>query len=296
MICEKISLYAENEKIYYMKYLLDNSPEIEEGRMRPAMIVCPGGGYLVTSDREAEPVAMHYLNQGYQTFVLRYSTASTGGCVYQASLFDLCELMKVIREHAEEWHIDKDKIGIIGFSAGGHLCASLAVHWQDDFIREKFGAESEIFRPNAVILAYPVLDFIYQQSACEKDPGVHNIQLEDGGSLYEHMQKANKALAGDCISKERFKEISPIYYISKKIPPIFIWHTSRDDLVYVGNSLLFAHELEKSGMPFELHIFETGPHGMSLANKNSSHSEGLISEDVNKWTELADRFLKRHFK
>lgn len=297
MICEKCLLEEKNEQVYFMKYLLDNSPDIELNRKHPAMIVCPGGGYLGTSDREAEPVAVYYLNRGFQVFVLRYNTEKTGDARYPRPLYDICKMMKIIHENSTEWNIAPDKIGIVGFSAGAHLCASLAVHWQDEFIKEHFHEEdSRIFRPDAVILGYPVTDYLYQTEVGEERLDRIKIDTVLGTTMYDFMRKVNIAIAGGDPSEKIMKELSPAYYVTSMTPPVFIWHTSEDEMVYVGNSLKFAHELEKKGVPFELHVFEKGPHGLALANHNSADSPETINEDAQKWTELADCFLKRHLR
>lgn len=103
MNVEKCGLKPDNEKVYYTKYLIDNSPEIETGRRHPAMIVCPGGGYLMTSDREAEPVALYFLAQGYQAFVLRYTTADRGDATFPNSLFDLAEMIDQIFQYRRNY-------------------------------------------------------------------------------------------------------------------------------------------------------------------------------------------------
>lgn len=294
MIVEKVSLWGEEKQAYYVKYLLEKSEEYWKDKRRPAMIVCPGGGYLMTSDREGEPVAMHYLNQGYQAFVLRYTSKDKGDSTYPNCLYDLAQMISLVRENAEEWNIDPDKIGIIGFSAGGHLCASLAAHWQDDFLREKLGKPSEQYRPNAVILGYPVLDFITQQEETKNDPTAEIVDPQWGHSKASFMKIADQALAGNDLSPERFYEVSPINHITEKVPPIFIWHTATDGLVYVTQSMKFAIALKHHNVPFELHIFEEGDHGLSLANEVTASHPGHIMNDVALWTEQADRFIKRH--
>ncbi len=295
MIFERCNLEPDNDKIYYAKYLLDNSEEIDVTRKHPAMIVCPGGGYLGTSDREAEPVAMHYLNKGYQTFVLRYNTAATGNSVWPNPLYDLCKMILIIREHSEAWHIDQDKIGIIGFSAGAHLCASLAVYWQDDWLKDRLDLEdSRVLRPAAVVLGYPLTDNIFQNETAAKRDDMKDIDPKSGISKQEFMETANTAILGADKSDERLREFSPRYHVTEYTPPVFLWHTAADSLVYVGNSLLFARELEKHEVPFELHIFETGEHGLSLANKNTADKPEMINAATGKWVELADIFLERH--
>lgn len=295
MICEKVFL-NERENIFFVKYLLDNSKEIEEKRRHPAMIVCPGGGYLGLSEREAEPIAMHFLARGYQAFVLNYSVGDSGEAVYPKPLYDIAKMIMTIREHSQEWNVDSDKIGIIGFSAGAHLCANLSVHWKDEFLKTYFDlSDSEIIKPNVAILAYPVTDYIYQdQLGNEREEFKESDPVLGGLSRYDYMKNVNQALLGTDHSEERMREVSPINYVSKDVPPTFIWHTAKDQLVFVGNSLKYAMELEKYHIPFELHVFENGQHGLALADYTTSGTTEMIDKNVACWAELADSFLERH--
>ena len=121
---------------------------------RPVVVICPGGGYEMTSDREAEPIAMQYLARGYHAVILRYSVAPAR---YPLALMQLAKTVAYLREHAGEFHIDTDKIILQGFSAGGHLAASLGVFWREKFISEALHTDAEMVKPNGMILSYPSL-------------------------------------------------------------------------------------------------------------------------------------------
>ena len=140
MLYKKIEIivdgYEETADLY--TYILDNSIEMNPERKRPVIVICPGGGYTKTSDREAEPVAMQYLAKGYHAVILRYSVAPAR---YPAALLQLAETVAYLRKNAEEFHIDTEKIILLGFSAGAHLAASLGVFWKKDFIAEKHSSE-----------------------------------------------------------------------------------------------------------------------------------------------------------
>ena len=133
MLIEKIQLWDENEMVTLHTYILNNSMEFQKDQLRPAVVICPGGGYLGTSDREAEPVAMRFASLGYHTFVLRYTTyfkewvqdfnnppAPNEKSVYPQPLLDLAKAMLIIRENASKWLVDNDKIAVYGFSAGAY--------------------------------------------------------------------------------------------------------------------------------------------------------------------------------
>ena len=137
----------------FVGYCLDNSEEIVPDRVRPSVLVIPGGGYEMTSDREAEPIAMQFLAAGFNAFVLRYSVKPS---VFPVALLEAADAMKMIREHAAEWHVDPEAIAVIGFSAGGHLAANLATSASDDVLAAH-GYDPDAVRPNGLMLAYPVI-------------------------------------------------------------------------------------------------------------------------------------------
>ena len=129
-------------------YILDDSDSIAIDK-RPMMLICPGGGYEHTSDRESEPLAMHFLSIGYHVAVLRYSVAPA---VYPTALLEAAASMKLIHEHAKEWHVDTDKIVVQGSSAGGHLAACLSMFWHTKWLAEAAGVMNEILKPAAMLL------------------------------------------------------------------------------------------------------------------------------------------------
>ncbi|WP_236886730.1 alpha/beta hydrolase [Clostridium beijerinckii] len=216
MLIKKIQLWEDNEQVNLFTYILDNSMEFKKNKKRPAVIICPGGGYLGTSDREAEPIAMRFAAKGYHAFVLRYNTYFTEWVcdfsnlpkgnvnnvpknneksVYPSPLFDLAKAMIFIKENAEDWFVDSDRISICGFSAGAHLTASMGVHWQDDFLKEKFGVDSETFKPNSLILGYPLLDYEAMKERLDVSPdkmlkGFLKLQIKQSlENLIQQMKK-----------------------------------------------------------------------------------------------------------
>lgn len=295
MIIEEVKLWDDDNHAGYVKYLLNNSQEIEADRNHPALVVCGGGGFLKISDREKEPVAMHFLNEGYQVFVLDYNTKSVGDGSYPKPVYDLAKMILTIRENADKWNIDANKIAIVGFSAGGHLCASLATQWQEDYLSEKLGVNSELIKPNAVILCYPLVDYLYQLEKAKEDMQYNEFSPSIGMKKSDFMQVAIEAGVGVNETLEQYRNASPYYHITENTPPTFIWHTANDELVYVGQSLRFAEKLGDNNVPYELHIFENGVHGLSLANSKSTGNPELINADVAVWVDLAIRFLNRHF-
>jgi acetyl esterase/lipase len=298
MICEKIKLWKDDNEAYLQTYILNNSLDFKTGEKRPAVIICPGGAYFRTTDREAEPVAMRFATLGYNAFVLRYNTyygdkvidrrnppPGNEKAAYPQPLYDLAQAILTIRENAESWLIDTSKIILCGFSAGGHLVSSMGVHWQDELVTAKFGVDSELFRPSALILGYPLTDYILMKEGAQSDnPGAVAFQEYSNKVVF---RKSNP-------TEEELMKLSPANYVSDKTPPTFIWHTADDESVYVSNSLRFATMLTKYKVPYELHIFESGVHGLSLADETTAAKEEHINSGCQVWFELAASWLKKH--
>ena len=248
----------ENAQGILTAYIIDDY-DYCQGRIRPAMLVIGGGGYGYVSAREKEPIAFEYTAKGYQTFVLDYSVAPL---CYPTQLIEACMAMAYIRENAGEFCVDKEHVAAIGFSAGGHLCGMLATLYDRHEAISVFRSRKVNCRPDAVILSYPVL------SAYGK---IHE------GSI-------NKITGGD----QEIRKIMDIpSMVNKNTPPAFIWATSNDACVPVESSLLMAWAYRKYDIPVELHIFENGSHGLSLANKEVRS----INEPVQKWIELSHTWL-----
>jgi acetyl esterase/lipase len=301
MLIEKIQLWEDSETVTLHSYILNNSMEFQKDQLRPAVVICPGGGYLGTSDREAEPVALRFASLGYHTFVLRYTTyfkewvqdfnnlpAPNEKSAYPQPLFDLANAMLIIRENASNWLVDPERIAVCGFSAGAHLAASMGVHWNSSLLNEKFKSDNELFKPNAVILGYPLLDY---QLMKEK--------VEEGANEFikGFWEISGKAVFGTSNpSPEQLLVTSPVNFVSPQTPPTFIWHTADDDLVYAENSLRFATELAKNKVPYELHVFESGVHGLSLCDETTAGDSSHINPECKVWFDLADSWLKKHFK
>ena len=217
-------------------YIQDIFPSDPSTARRPAVLVFPGGGYEFCSEREAEPLAMAYAAQGFQTFVLIYSIKENGH--YPLPQRDAFEAIAYIRKNAEAFRIDPKRVAVVGFSAGGHLAASTAVHWKTPDCIE--GKEPTLCRPDATVLVYPVIT-----------AGAYAWD----GMLPNHVKGGDP----NVVSLET--------QVNDDTPPAFICHTAEDTCVPAMNSLLYASELAKRKIPFELHVYQQGWHGLSLANQ-----------------------------
>lgn len=240
-------------------------------KKRPFILICPGGGYERTSYREGEPAALHFLNCGYHAGVLRYSTAPHR---FPVQVLELGQAVRELRTHAEEWNIDMEKLVIQGSSAGGHLAACYGAFWDREFMTSALGAKAEELRPAGIMLSYPVI--------------TADTEYAHRGSF--------ENLLGDELSC-RMDEVSVEKQITEKMPPCFLWHTVEDATVPVENSILMASALRKAGVPFEIHIFPEGEHGLSLASPVVERENGHgVQTQCAQWVPLADAWLERLFE
>jgi acetyl esterase/lipase len=248
-------------------YILDETHRIEmktpiEGR--PFMLVIPGGGYSMKSAREAEPIAMRYLAAGFNAAVLWYSTAPA---TFPSALEEMAQSMALIRSHKEEWNVGK--VFAVGFSAGGHLTASLGVLWNDPLLSQATGLDPESYRPDGVVLSYPVIT-----SGEKRHDGSFRNLL---GELYED------ELAREQVSLEK--------QVTEDAAPAFIWHTYTDQVVPIENALLLATAYAEKKRPMELHVFPTGWHGLATVDYETNTSPNTPFE-AGEWLPMSIRWAK----
>lgn len=243
-------------------YLSDNTKEIEADRAHPAVVIFPGGGYHYTSDREAEPIALQFVAAGIHAFVVRYSCAPMR---FPGALLEASEAVATVRRNAKEWNVDPNRIFVCGFSAGGHLAASLGVYWNADFVREALGFSQKENQPNGLILCYPVI--------CGQE------KISHVGSLLNLLGHHPDEREQELVACEK--------HVSADTPPTFLFHTREDSAVPVVNSLRFADALEQNGIPFEMHIYPHGPHGLALA----SPVTGYVQPECQQWIRDAIRWI-----
>ena len=240
---------------------------------RPLILICPGGGYAYTSDREAEPIALTFLAMGYHAAVLRYSCAPAQ---YPTALLELATSILMIRDNAKEWHVNPDKIVVQGCSAGGHLAACLGMFWDENFLAEKMGLdakEHKRLKPNGMILCYPVIT---------------SGEFAHKGSFENLLGDRQEELAA---------KLSLENQVTKKTPKTFIWGTLADASVPVENSLLLVSAMRKANVSVEYHLYPRGAHGLALANKLTQASDGrCIQEECAVWPQLAHTWLENLFR
>ncbi len=303
MLTEKLYLYEDRGDVTLTTYILEDSPELLNGKKRPAVLVCPGGAYLNCSDREAEPVALRFAAMGYHAFVLRYSVYGRNepgfngfnfqgkpevhpDTVHPAPMRDIAKAMLTIRAKADTWLVDMDRVALCGFSAGAHNCAMYSVYWDAPIMREPFGCAAADLRPAAAILAYTLSDYVFMKET-------EDTMDELGKGLFG---LSNLAFTGTPAPDDATLDaISPARHVTKNTPPMFLWSTAGDRLVPVQHTLLMSTALANAGVPFEVHVFEEGDHGLSLGDQSSATAKAQIDPNVSKWAGLAEAWLAKRF-
>ncbi|HEY8390430.1 MAG TPA: alpha/beta hydrolase [Clostridia bacterium] len=252
----------------FLKCLIKDKSEVYDQKyIYPAMLVLPGGGYAFCSPREADPIAIRYCMYGFQTFILDYTQGSVQN--YPTQFLEAAMAMIYIRENADLYSIGTNMVCAVGFSAGGHLCGCLATLFDDPVAQKIFQKRAELIRPDAVILSYPVIT-----SGEKAHKGSFDLLCGNDKNLREYLSLEKR--------------------VTKNSSPAFLWHTYEDRFVPYYNSLVYALACEKNNVPFELHIFEKGRHGLATVERDTNAEDVLkaTSTSAYKWLELSVEWLK----
>lgn len=312
MRCERVWLDKIRD-VYFDTYLLENSDELHPGKKRPTIIVCPGGGYKNLSDREAEPIALKYNSVGFNAVVLRYGVDMNA--VMPGPIKDLANTMAYLKERSDEWYIDSENIFVAGFSAGGHLAASLAVFHNDNEILPEYQNADINIKPKGVILGYPVLDL--KSTSKRLDIGItghpefDEIEFdmlhpnltgkdvyvrEEGKTVIDFEVAMNAYMFGGKATNNQIEKYSLQNQVDSETSPAFIWHGGNDGLILPQNSLKFATSLADNNINYELHIYGTGDHGLSLANDVTSNNPWELVPEAQSWFEMSVTWIKNTIK
>ena len=233
---------------------------LKEKRTGAAVIICPGGGYSVeAAGHEGADVAKRFNEMGVTAFVLKYRIPNDETMVNKeiGPLQDAQQAIKIVRERSAEWGINKNHIGLMGFSAGGHLASTAGTHFDKTYISN---SNHTSLRPDFMILVYPVISFT---------DSIGHIGSRD-------------QLLGKNAAEEKIKEYSNEFHVTTKTPPAFLVH-AKDDPVKVQNSLAFEKALKEHSVPVEMYLYEKGGHGYGMNNKTSPV----------KWMDLVEQWMKK---
>ena len=226
-----------------------------------AVVICPGGGYWVNASvHEGSDVAKVFAAMGVAAFVLKYRIPDEATMVNReiGPLQDAQQALKTVRDRAKEWNVNPGRVGIMGFSAGGHLASTACTHYAKAVIPN---AEGTSLRPDFMVLIYPVISLL------------ESISYKGSG----------EQLLGKTPSPEKIKEYSNELQVTSQTPPTFLVHASDDDGVNPENSIVFYQALIKNKVPAELHIYQTGGHGFGMKQKNKKE---LWMERCRNWMEV----------
>ena len=256
---ERIYLIENNENVYLDTYVADKVGDLR----RKAMLVLPGGGYSkVCFDREGEPVAMAFLPYGFSAFVLHYSVNRRAA--YPAQLREVTMAIRHIKDHADDYGINPDQLFVVGFSAGGHLAASAGVFWNRPEVTEGMNIPQGYNKPRGIMPIYPVI------------------------SYDAHHGTFRNLLCTDTPDEKDLEYVRIDTHVDENSAPAFIMHTADDQIVDARGSLRLALAYADAGVPYELHIYPHGPHGMALANAlTDGGKEKMRDPAVARWVEHA---------
>ena len=222
--------------------------------VRTTVLIVPGGGYHFLSENESDPIAVFFMNAGCNCAILRYSV-SPDETIFPAALMQEAKALYMLKEMADKYGIDRDRIFTCGFSAGGHLAASLGVFWNRKFLKDLLGIENDKFKPAGTILEYPVL-------------------VNHG----KHHQGSFINLLGSKYGDKELMELTSLEkQVSDETTPMYIMHTIEDTCVPLEGTLLFTNKLREHGVPFELHIYDHGNHGISTASRLVGNQNSRLS-------------------
>ena len=252
---------SDDPRVTLTCYIQEPSKEMMAVAKKPAMLILPGGAYFFTSDREAEPIALAYASKGFQTFVLRYSVGKRAhGC---KPLREASQAIGMIREHADEWFVEKDKVYTVGFSAGGHLSGWVGLCGEH--------------KPNGAILGYPAVELFSDERK-------------------EERSRIIGALLGANFTDEEAEQLNLVNHIKEDSIPMFIWSTAEDVLTTPAPIYQFAYAYARANRPLELHMYQFGEHGYSLANHVTANGrKSLVDPLVEEWVDKSIEWIHRNF-
>lgn len=268
MKAKDYNLAISNHEFKVKGYWLDQVDDFDQTVDYPVVVICPGGGFTFHSEREEEPIALRFNSFGMHAVVLEYKLIDQDP-VYPMALQELAKTIEWITQQAEKYHVDKKRIILAGFSAGGHLVAAYNGVATSSKLRKKYQIDQYIGEHAGVILGYPVIDMTVKGSFPDDDKVLREISADE--SLWKSQDLLNE-----------------------NSKPAFVWQTRTDDLVYVINSLMYVEKMTQLGLPAEYHMFGSGIHGLALGTyvTKKPGKDKYLNAWSAKWIDLALNWLE----
>lgn len=276
-------------------------PDAEIGyrvrRRRPGIILAPGGAYLIYGTREREGVALEFLAKGYNVYILLYSLGFSSREVreqhpaaldtaarYPLPVLEMMCAVHYVKEHQDELNLDADRLFLLGFSAGAHVCAACGVHWNaPEFVRQlNFVPGPDELKAAGMILGYPMLNPVP-----ERIVGINDPDNPDTALITEFL------FGTQTPSEEQKQSVNLTGHVTPQTVPAFIWHSTDDPVVYAGDSTRFVLALQENGVDCEYHLFSGGGHGLALGTEPYAQRPADVRPDIAIWTDLAHAWMRR---
>ena len=266
MLHERIYLNENDDRVYIDTYVADVDVQ------RDALLVIPGGGYAkVCSDREGEPIALDFLARGYNCFVLNYRCGRAED-VYPKHIIDAGTAMIYIKENAEKFKINPKRVFAVGFSAGGHLCGSIATMFDYPEVKGTFGTKARMIRPTGAILSYPV-------TIARENTHIGSFDNLLGKPLGEY-------------TEDEVNKFSIDTAVTSETSPMFLWHTVEDKTVPIEGTLKLGLALTAANVTYKMSIYPYGPHGIALGTEVTKNGASSVQPLASSWTAEADAWMK----
>lgn len=286
MLYKEHQLNETRESGILRLYIQDPDISFGKTKERPFILINPGGGYMFRATKEGEAIALHFLARGYHVGFLEYRTHIKDRQVpttldenlrFKDIYFDMLDAMLYLKDHQKEWYIAENQIFVMGFSAGGHLSSYLATHWHDkSLISQHYPSRlPDDFKPAGVILGYPLIN-------------ASALRASESALLPDNLSSLKVILEG----------IEPdlVDCVTEQTTPIFLFHTGEDDVTLAEDSVRFISRLQQHHVPCEFHLFETGRHGLALANETHAVNSDDVKEGYRDWSHLADIWIQNRVR
>ena len=293
----KIETYPIGQEASLTAYIPDAEYGYGLTRKRPGILLAPGGAYLIHATREKEGVALDFVARGFNVYILNYSIGFTDRpskevnqcCLntdnhYPQPVLEMLEATHWLKANADEMNLNSDALFLMGFSAGGHLCASVGTMWKDPKLTSQlsFIPEQDELKAAGMVLGYPMIHPMSEGKFVVNDPDEPDALLMKD-FLFDTRTP----------SREQMEETDLRTKVCKETIPAFIWHSTDDTVVNPANTTEFVLALQKHGIDCQYHLFDHGGHGLGLANDTYARTPQEDDREIALWRSLAESWMKR---